>query len=329
MYALRFGSPLFMWISFCLLITFIILRFVMRKKGAMYVSSLSRLLIMRGFTCSLWPSRILISMKIVLFFLLFLSCSKFQVVDIVTPMHVEGIDIALVLDASGSMQFADYGNSNKTRFDIAKDEAVRFVKKRINDSIALIIFGNDAVSRIPLTHDKNMVERMIKELSLGDIDPNGTKLATAMLSAANRLKRSPAKSKIMILLTDGAPSEGDIDPKAAIDIIKKLGIKVYTIGIGSEKEDYFIHPLYGMVAKPQVNKQLLEHIALNTGGRSFMAHNAQDMRVIYDDIDRLERTEKAVPFINKSYDFFWYIGWILLAIWIFDVCMTTLVWVGL
>jgi Ca-activated chloride channel family protein len=192
-----------------------------------------------------------------------------------------------------------------------------------------VIFGNEAISRIPLTHDKKMIVRMIDEMQLGDIDPNGTKLATAMLSAANRLKRSASKSKIMILLTDGTPSEGDMDPNGVLEVVKKLGIKVYTIGIGSEKEDYFMHPLYGMVAKPQVNKQLLDHIAQQTGGQSFMAHSADDMRQVYDSIDRLEKTEQTVPLFNNYRDIFWYLCWILLCLWIIEPLLTTYLWVGL
>jgi Ca-activated chloride channel family protein len=244
-------------------------------------------------------------------------------------MNVDGIDIVLVLDASGSMQFADYGANQKNRFEVAKDEAIYFVEKRTNDAIGLVIFGNEAISRIPITHDKKMVVRMIKELQLGDIDANGTKLATAMLSAANRLKCSESKSKIMILLTDGTPSEGDNDPHRVIEIVKKLGIKVYTIGIGSEKEDYFMHPLYGMVAKPQVNKQLLDYIAQQTGGHSFMAHDVNDMRTIYDTIDALEKTEKVVPIFNHYYDLFWYCALCMVGLWIVEALLVTYCWIGL
>ena len=108
---------------------------------------------------------------------------------------------------------------------------------------------------------------MISQLRLGDIDSEGTKLATGIVTAANRLKRSQAKSKIMILLTDGEPSQGDMDPRAAIAIAKKLGIKIYTVGIGSEQPEMFIHPLYGALQKPCVNKELLDAIAQLAEGK--------------------------------------------------------------
>src|SRR5690606_37531747 len=119
---------------------------------------------------------------------------------------------------------------------------------------------------------------------------------------ANRLKHSQAKSKVMIVLTDGEPSEGDMDPSVGIDVAKKLGIKIYTVGIGNEQEQVFMHPMYGVVAKPKVNKELLTKIATETGGYYFLARNAGDMRRIYDKIDALEKTEHEVPMFSLYYD---------------------------
>ncbi len=261
--------------------------------------------------------------------LLAFFCAKPQLVDSRSKIQVQGVDIVLVLDASGSMQFKDYDDQHRSRFDVAKDEAIRFVEKRDHDAIGLVIFGNDALSRCPITHDKKIVKNMISELKLGDIDPDGTKLATAMVTAINRLKRSKAKSKIMILLTDGEPSEGDMDPSAAITIAHKLGIKVYTVGIGSEEPEVFMHPFYGMVRKPSVNKKLLDTIAQGTGGKSFMAHNAQDMRAIYDTIDALEKTEYETPIFSRYYDLFGYGVAAVLVLIFAELFLSTFVWFGI
>jgi len=133
----------------------------------------------------------------------------------------------------------------------------------------------------------------------------------------------------MILLTDGEPSEGDMDPAAAITIAQKLGIKVYTVGIGSEEPEVFMHPFYGMVRKPSVNKKLLDTIAQGTGGKSFMAHNAQDMRAIYDTIDALEKTEYETPIFSRYYDLFGYGVAAILVLIFAELFLSTFVWFGI
>ncbi len=251
---------------------------------------------------------------------------KPQVVDSRSNIEVEGIDIILLMDVSGSMQFKDFSQDNRSRFDVAKEEAIRFIKKRTNDSLGLVLFARDAISRCPLTHDKNILQELVGNLELGDIDPDGTMLATGMVTAINRLKNSKAKSKIMILLTDGEPSDGDMDPVRACDIAKKLGIKVYTIGIGSEKEEYFMHPMVGLVQKPKVNVNLLKRIARETGGQSFLAHDAQDMRKVYDTINQLETTKHETPLYTRYFDL--YAPWALavFCLLIVQLFLSTFIW---
>lgn len=252
--------------------------------------------------------------------------AKPQLVDSRSNIQIEGIDIMLVLDASGSMQFQDYSDDDRSRFQVAKEEAIRFIKKRVNDAMGLVIFGKDAISRSPLTMDKNILNEMVGNLQIGDIDPDGTMLATAMVTGINRLKGSSAHSKIMILLTDGEPSDGDMDPTAACAIAKKLGIKIYTIGIGSEDDQVFMHPLYGMVAKPKVNVGLLKQIARETGGKFFMAHNAKDMRTIYDTIDTLEKTKHEAPLYSRFFDLFTPFVAALIAVLTLELLISTFVW---
>ena len=246
--------------------------------------------------------KILYLLRFFTLLLLALLMAKPQLVDSRSNILVDGIDIMLVLDASGSMQYQDYSDDERSRFEVAQEEAIRFSKKRTNDAMGLVIFGKDAISRCPLTLDKKIIHDMVSGLKLGDIDPDGTMLATAVVTAVNRLKHSPAKSKIMILLTDGEPSPGDMSFSAAIEIAKKFAIKVYAVGIGSDQEGVIMHPFYGMIPKPKVNSALLQQIARETGGMFFMARNERDMREVYDTIDRLEKTKHEAPLYSRYFD---------------------------
>ena len=149
------------------------------------------------------------------------------------------------------------------------------------------------------------------------------------LLPANRLKASDAKSKIMILLTDGAPSETDTDPALAIQMAQKMGIKIYTIGIGSDQEQFFMHPVYGMVPKPVINKTLLSKIATQTGGQFFLASNAKDMRAIYDTIDTLEKTTHETSLYHNYLDIFIPFIWIILALLSIELLLSATIWFGI
>ena len=267
--------------------------------------------------------------RLLILVLLALAIAKLQIVDSRSKVPVSGIDIVLVLDVSGSMQFRDYDDDERSRFDVAKAEAIRFIEKRDSDALGLVLFGKDTVSRCPITFDKQMLKDVVDELKLGVIDSEGTMLITGIVTAANRLKHSQAASKVMIVLTDGEPSEGDMDPSVGIDVAKKLGIKVYTVGIGSEEEKVFMHPLYGVVAKPKVNKELLIKIASQTGGHYFLARSAADMRNIYDKIDSLEKTEHEVPLFSLYYDMLIPFVAVIMGLLFCELFLSTYIWFGL
>jgi Ca-activated chloride channel family protein len=180
-----------------------------------------------------------------------------------------------------------------------------------------------------LTLDKSILKNIVYELEVGVIPPEGTVLATALITAANRLKNSKAKSKIIILLTDGEPSQGDISPDTAIDAASKLGIKVYTVGIGSDETRTMMHPFYGPIAMPGVNKDLLSRIATSTGGQFFMAQSAADMREIYDTIDALEKTETEAPVFSSFWDIFVPFVWIIFGLVMLELLLSSFVWFGL
>lgn len=202
---------------------------------------------------------------------LIVATARMQKVDKKTILPVKGIDIMLVLDVSGSMQAYDDLKDLRTRIDVAKSEAIKFVQKRLNDQIGLVLFAKEVLARCPLTLDKHVLKDIISDVQLGMIDYTSTKISVALLTALNRLAASDSKTKIIILLTDGQPSPDDISPEQAIELAKKLGVKIYTIGIGSERGGFHIDQTFGMAVNIgyQLNKELLEKIAQETGGSFF------------------------------------------------------------
>ncbi len=252
---------------------------------------------------------------------------KPQLVDSRSNIIVEGIDIILTLDASGSMQFQDYSDDERSRFQVAKDEAIYFIQKRPNDALGLVVFGKAALCRCPLTMDKNILVDIIEKMAIGDIDHEATMLSTALITAINRLKNSKAQSKVIILLTDGEPSPGDMEPEIAIKIAKKFGIKVYTVGIGSDSDEMMFHPFFGgIIQKPKVNVPLLKKIARETGGTFFMAANDKDMRSIYDTIDRLERTKHESPLYSRYVDMYSWLTIVILLLLLMEQVLSSFVW---
>lgn len=318
------------WYSIILLVV-ILLAIIARKflyKTVIYRYSLGYSLKKKSESSHIYK-KVLYLLRVCGLLLLAIAIAKLQIVDSRSKIPVSGIDIVLVLDVSGSMQFRDYDDDERSRFDVAKTEAVRFIEKRVNDALGLVLFGKDTVSRCPITFDKQLLKDVVDELQLGVIDSDGTMLVTGIVTAANRLKHSESASKVMIVLTDGEPSEGDMDPSVGIDVAKKLGIKIYTVGIGSEQEQVFMHPMYGIVAKPKVNKELLTKIATSTGGHYFLARNAADMRAIYDKIDALERTEHDVPMFSLYYDLMPYFVAAVMALLLGELLFSTYIWFSL
>ena len=188
-------------------------------------------------------------------------------------------------------------------------------------------FAQDAVMRCPLTHDKTLLRSLIKDIELGVIRYNGTVLARAIVMAAQRLKKSKARSKIMILLTDGEPTPGmDIHPQDAVTIAKKLGIKIYTIGIGGEKGGYVESPFGIQPMGSSLNIKLLQAIAQSTGGQSFEARKPDDLKKIYETINQLEKTEYEAEVYTHYEDIFSSIIMFSFALIALLIMVRTFIW---
>jgi Ca-activated chloride channel family protein len=325
-YLVRFAQLHFLYVLVPVILACAWLRLRLYK-GVLYNYPLTSILRMRGHVSHHPHKKIIACARFVTLVLLAFLLAKPQLIDPRSTIKIEGIDIMVVLDVSGSMQAPHHTSDDRSRLEVAKEEAIRFIEKRTNDAIGLVIFGNDALSRCPLTADKLILRDMVKDLDIGIVNPDGTLLATAIISAANRLKVSSAKSKIMIVLTDGAPSENDVDPQKAIEVARRLGIKIYTVGIGDNQEIVVRHPAHGLVVMRTVlNKPLLTQIAQETGGKFFEAKQPDDMRRIYDTIDRLERAEIQTPLFSNGIDWFIPLVWFALIIVLVECVVTSWLW---
>lgn len=269
----------------------------------------------------------LFALRLLILFLLILAIARPQAIDPSSRAQVHGIDIVLVLDVSQSMLLLDDLNDPITRIEIAKKEAINFIKGRANDPIGLVLFGRYAHSRCPLTLDKTILQKIVEKIEIGEIDPGGTYLGIGMMTAINRLKKSTATSRIMILLTDGQPTPGDLDPMIVTNIAKKLDIKIYTIGIGSKSGGFFNHPIFGPIRQSETfDQNLLRQIAQATGGQAFEAANRNDMRQIYSQIDQLEKSNLDAKIFTKKMEYFDLILKLIIFLLVLELFLAYFVW---
>jgi Ca-activated chloride channel family protein len=214
-----------------------------------------------------------------------------------TETHSEGIAIVLAVDVSSSMLAEDFIPSN--RLDVAKVQSVRFVEGRAFDRIGLVAFAGEALTRVPVTVDYDVLRQAIRDLRVGELE-DGTAIGTAIATAANRLRRAPGESKVLVLLTDGENTRGVLDPRTAAEAAAAYDVKVYTIGVGTEGEARV--PI-GRGVQGQTRYQtlpvrldepLLRDIADATGGRYFRATDPDALNRIFRQIDQLEKTPVTV-----------------------------------
>lgn len=299
-------------------------------KISFYTYPLTQVLLLQGYGAKLPYRKILNGLRFIVLLGLVFLIARPQLVDQQSKVQVEGVDIMLALDVSGSMQLFDSLQDQRRRIDVAKKEAIAFMKKRHDDPIGLVLFGNEAVSRCPLTLDKKMLEAIIDEVELGMINAEGTMLIRGVIMALNRMRKSEARSKVIILLTDGEPTPGDLDPMVALELAKKYGVKIYTIGIGGDQGGYYEHPLFGVQqARVPLNKRLLQGLAQETGGKFFQAKDPADLATIYDTINTLEKTSYETNIYQRYYDIFkpYVVG--LIALSVLECVLSKYIWFGL
>jgi Ca-activated chloride channel homolog len=238
----------------------------------------------------------------------------------------EGIDIVICLDISGSMGAEDF--QPKDRLTVAKQVVKEFVDQRPGDRIGVVVFSGGAMVRAPLTTDHQMLDSLIDAVELNSL-PDGTAIGVAIANAAARLKDSQAKSKVMLLVTDGANNAGEIDPLSAAALAKGLGIKIYTVGVGNAGRVpvplNLPNPITGereiqrVMMDVPVDEVLLKQIADRTGGQTYKAGDRETLRRIFSQIDRLEKTplqvKRYVRYQEASPPFLWAgLGFLLLPL---------------
>ena len=316
----EFAHPQFFWLL--LLLPFAILWYILTRKKQLASLTISTV---KGFK----SSRILSKLKPILFALRLLALSAIitalarpQTEDISTRTKTtKGIDIVMAIDVSSSMLARDL---KPNRLAALKEVAADFIKKRPNDRIGLVAYAGESYTKTPITSDKSIVLGALREITYGQLE-DGTAIGMGLATSVNRLKESKAISKVIILLTDGVNNSGFIEPQTAADLAVEYDIKTYTIGLGTNgnaltpiayKRDGTFQ--YGM-RQVEIDEELLQDIAELTGGEYFRATDNEKLEEIYNEINKLEKTEieefKYYKYEEKFRPLIFLAGLLLLVEW--------------
>lgn len=290
----EFVNPELFWIL--LLFPFLFLWFFLKKNQQTAVLKISSL---KGFdTSKNWLAKlrpILFIIRLVVLSLIITAMARPRTVDESTRIKTtKGIDIVIAIDVSASMLARDL---KPNRLEALKKVASRFIQARPNDRLGLVEYAGESYTKTPLTSDKNIVLSSLKSIKYNTTITGGTAIGMGLATSVNRLKESRAKGKVIILLTDGVNNSGFIDPKIASELAVEFGIKVYTIGLGSN--GMALSPIsilpngsfqYGNI-QVEIDEDLLNQIAETTGGKYFRATSNTKLEEIYAEINKLEKTE--------------------------------------
>ena len=223
-------------------------------------------------------------------------------------INAEGIDIAMVLDISGSMLAEDF---KPNRLEAAKKVIDNFIEGRTTDRIGLVIFSREAFTQCPLTIDYSVLRNLLSDIKSGMIE-DGTAIGNAIANGVNRLKDSNAKSRVIILLTDGVNNAGEVDPISAAEIAETFGIRIYTIGVGTRGEaPYPVQTPFGtryQMVPVEIDETILKKIADISGGEYFRATDNRTLENIYNKIDKMEKTKIEITSYRNAKELF--AGWI-------------------
>ena len=290
---LTFYSPEFLWLL-TLLPLFLLWNYIYKNKktSSLKISSI------KGFghkTLKIKLLPILDILRYLAIIFLIIALSRPQIVDVSTKTKTsKGIDIVIAVDVSSSMLAQDL---KPNRLDALKLVAKEFINDRVNDRIGLVVYAGESYTKTPVTSDKSVIIKSLDEINFDGVIEDGTAIGMGLATSVNRLKDSKAKSKVIILLTDGVNNSGFIDPNTAADLALSFGIKTYTIGLGSNGNalaPIAINPngtfRYGLT-KVEIDEKLLESIAKQTGGLYFRATDNERLKDIYQEINKLEKTE--------------------------------------
>ncbi len=243
--------------------------------------------------------RLVMGLRVLSVALLIMAMARPQTGRKHTQVRTEGIDIVLVLDTSGSMQALDLDadraiNRRRNRLEVAKAVVDEFIKKRQNDQIGLVVFGNEAFTQCPLTLDHGIVATFLERVEIG-MAGDATAIGSAIGVAVKRLRDSEARSKVIVLLTDGRNNAGSLSPTKAAEVAETFDIKIYAVGAGARgKAPFIVDSVFGkqvVYESVEIDEASLQQIAARTGGAYYRAEDKAALEEIYAEIDQLEKTE--------------------------------------
>lgn len=310
---MHFASPYYLWLLTFLvpMIGYYVWR-TLQGGAAIRISSVAGV-VRAPKTVRYYLRHLPFALRAAAFALLVVALARPQDVEQNVRTNTEGIDIMLAIDVSGSMLARDF---KPDRITAAKEVAGSFIADRYGDRIGLVAFAGEAFTQSPLTTDQSTLQTLLARIRSGLIE-DGTAIGNGLATAINRLRESDAKSKVIILLTDGVNNRGEIAPVMAAEIAKEQGIRVYTIGVGSRGTaptpaiDMFGNMTF-VQAKVEIDEKTLQEIADATGGRYFRATDNEKLRAIYDEINRLEKSKVEVAdFTTYTEE---YLRWVLAAL---------------
>lgn len=315
MFGYEFANPKYFLIL--VLLVPMILWYIFREKRSHADLQFSSLRAFKGMKHAgrVWLRHVLFVLKVLAIVFLVTALARPQSSNSWQTYSSEGIDIMLALDISGSMLARDF---SPDRLEAAKEVATKFILERPQDKIGLVVFAGESFTQCPLTTDQAVLVNLMRDVHSGMIE-DGTAIGLGLANAVNRLKDSPGKSKVVILLTDGVNNRGVIAPVTAAELAKTYGIRVYTIGVGTYGEaPYPVQTPFGIQLQNmtvEIDEAVLKQIAAVTGGQYFRATDNDKLKQIYQEIDQLEKSKIEVKhFSKKQEQYFWFalIGMLLL-----------------
>ena len=288
---MTFANPYMLWLA--ALVVPMVGYYIWRDRQGGATVTLSSVEGLKGAprTLRYWLRHLPVVLRCAVIILLAVALARPQSSEQGSTTTVEGIDIVLALDVSGTMLAADF---QPNRLVAAKDVAAKFIADRPNDRIGLVVFAGESYTQSPLTTDRASLQTLLARVEFGTIE-DGTAIGMGLATAVNRLRDSEAKSKVVILLTDGVNNAGQVAPMSAAEIAAEYGIRVYTIGVG--KQGYAPYPVYDswgnlryQQAKVEIDEQTLTDIAAKTGGEYFRATDKGSLYEVYERINKLEKS---------------------------------------
>ena len=295
MQTLRFENP--EWLLLLLLLPILVYLYIVQgrqRQGSVQFSDLASL---RRMGNTMWARfrPVLFVFKLLGLVLLVVALARPQAGREKREMSAEGIDIMLTLDVSSSMKLNDLDNGERSRLAVAKEVVSDFVGGRYSDRIGMVVFAGESFTQCPLTLDYDVLTSFLQGVQIADESWDGTAIGMALINATNRLRESEGRSQVVILLTDGVNNAGEIEPLTAAEVAEAVGVRVYTIGVGSDGS--IRRPVQGIfgtryqTVQVEIDEETLRAVAQRTGGKYYRATSEEKLEAIYREIGELETTE--------------------------------------